>query len=537
MPLGELVITANSQSTVDWPFGTYLDYPLDYNFYAPIGDPEPQLVSSWRFYMGGFVFIASGTTSTVPGETQYDLSSFSLALDGPITIYSLAPDGTLVAVGTATMPAFSYTSNFAAGDGAQPILGPNSSVIGFHLTVHGGPFESFLAGLYRVVYQGSEVSNAFEATYVPTNTEMNEGDGADFFHGAAGFTNRLYGDAGDDELFGQGWNDTVNGGVGNDYVADSDGINWGPGVVHYDSDTLIGGDGNDTIVSSGGDDLLDGGIGNDVLRAYGTGTSQLVGGTGRDHLTSDSGSDSLSGGSGNDTLWGGAGSDTLNGGTSIDSMTGGDGDDLYYVDNVGDIVEEWTPFNSFGGIDKVIASSSFVLTAYVENLVLSGSAGNYGYGNDIANQITGNAGANELRGYDGNDTIKGGAGNDVIVGGLGADSLYGGANADTFIFNAVAESGRTIDVRDFIRGFQLGTDKIDLSAIDAVTGGTEDAFDFIGSSAFSGDHVHGQIRFVASANGRSGTIQVDVDGDRTIDMAISIVLTTTGNLSASDFVL
>ena len=48
----------------------------------------------------------------------------------------------------------------------------------------------------------------------------------------------------------------------------------------------------------------------------------------------------LSGLGGNDTLSGGDGNDTLNGGTGADNMNGGLGNDIYVVDNAGDVAAE-----------------------------------------------------------------------------------------------------------------------------------------------------------------------------------------------------
>ena len=45
-----------------------------------------------------------------------------------------------------------------------------------------------------------------------------------------------------------------------------------------------------------------------------------------------------------------------------------------------------------GGIDRVIASATYTLTANVENLTMVGSGPIIGNGNSTANFITGNAG-------------------------------------------------------------------------------------------------------------------------------------------------
>ena len=99
-------------------------------------------------------------------------------------------------------------------------------------------------------------------------------------------------------------------------------------------------------------------------------------------------------------------------------MTGGDGNDVYFVDDAGDVVNETTGLPA--DIDRVESDVSFVLGAGVENLDLNNNAPN-GTGNDLANIINGNDAANQILGGGGNDTLNGDDGNDVIDGGLGND--------------------------------------------------------------------------------------------------------------------
>src|SRR6185312_6081552 len=104
-----------------------------------------------------------------------------------------------------------------------------------------------------------------------------------------------------------------------------------------------------------------------------------------------------------------------------------------------------------GGIDQVNSSVNFTLGAGVENLTLTGTAFNTGFGtgNDLANKITGNATDNFLNGLGGNDTLIGNDGNDDLEGGTGADSMVGGAGNDNYfvddVGDKIAESGPSID--------------------------------------------------------------------------------------------
>jgi subtilisin family serine protease len=123
------------------------------------------------------------------------------------------------------------------------------------------------------------------------------------------------------------------------------------------------------------------------------------------------GNDLITGGALNETLYGYGGNDTLDGGLGADTMVGAIGDDVYYVDNTNDVIVEL----GSQGMDRVFASASYILSAGVESLTLTGSASINGYGNALANTITGNAGVNFIDGGAGDDTMSGGAGNDIYV--------------------------------------------------------------------------------------------------------------------------
>jgi Ca2+-binding RTX toxin-like protein len=159
------------------------------------------------------------------------------------------------------------------------------------------------------------------------------------------------------------------------------------------------------------------------------GNDRASGYDGNDTMSGGNGNDSLYGGVGFDSLLGGTGNDYLDGGAYGDRLNGGAGNDIYIVDSDGDSVTE----SSTGGTDTVRSAVSLYLPNYVETLVLTGTAANYGYGNAGANTVYGNAGANVLRGDAGNDTLNGGAGNDTLSGEAGADSLSGGTGNDSYI--------------------------------------------------------------------------------------------------------
>jgi Ca2+-binding RTX toxin-like protein len=332
----------------------------------------------------------------------------------------------------------------------------------------------------------------------------------------------LTGSARNDKLVGDGGANMLDGGAG--------------------SDELVGGNGDDTyVVDTAADRVVEApGGGNDTVRtsvsytlAAGSAVENLTAtGTAGVKLTGNEFANRIEGGSGNDTLDGRGGADTL---------VGGLGDDTYYVDNVGDVVVE--PYS--GGIDTVRATVSYTLSDNVNYLTLDGTADLEGTGNQYVNKLTGNSGANTLYGLDGNDTLSGMAGNDrleggngddVLQGGSGTDTLLGGAGKDKFDWNSTAEIGIGAS-GDVILDFTQGSDKIDLSGIDAKSStSTGDAFTFIGAAAFSG--AAGQLRFqeYESSSGDYTIVQGDTNGDQVADFEIRLN-GELPDLRASDFVL
>ena len=95
-------------------------------------------------------------------------------------------------------------------------------------------------------------------------------------------------------------------------------------------------------------------------------------------------------------------------------MRGGLGNDIYVVDNAGDVVDE----TGGDGTDLVQSSVSFDLSGTkaigdIENLTLTGTAAINGTGNALDNIIIGNSAANVIAGLGGADTLDGGGGIDT----------------------------------------------------------------------------------------------------------------------------
>ena len=244
-------------------------------------------------------------------------------------------------------------------------------------------------------------------------------------------------------LTGTSGNDTLTGGAGNDILDGKAGI-----------DTMLGGTGNDTYYVDNTKDvvteLASQGIDTVISSVTYTLTDYVenltltgksnINGTGNDL------DNIIIGNSGANTLTGNAGNDTLDGKAGADRLIGGTGDDIYYVDNVKDVVIE----EENEGIDTVYSSVTYTLTDHVENLILSGTKAINGTGNALDNLIIGNTG---------NNILKGGEGNDTLYGGLGNDTLYGGAGSDKFVFNTTLNASKN---KDTIKDFNVLDDTIEL---------------------------------------------------------------------------
>ncbi len=308
-----------------------------------------------------------------------------------------------------------------------------------------------------------------------------------------------YVDAGDNKSISLTGTSTVNGasftkltaaGQGNDTLALAAGF----------TDWVSGDDGNDSISTGDLADVLLGGAGNDTLTG-GTGNDTVRGGAGNDTInyTVDSdGVDSVDGGGDTDTLvlTSGSGDQVLNvtfNGTSITTFEGG------ALTNV-----ESVTANLGSGTGDVLLYE-FTSAAVTVNLAL-GTASGFSSITGIENVrsdggadvLTGDIFNNRLNGQGNNDTIDGAGGNDTLTGGLGADSLTGGTGDDTFLYiSSTAESGTTAATRDIITDFEgagvAGGDLINVNAIDANTGaGGNQNFSFIGTAAFT---AAGQLRY------------------------------------------
>lgn len=329
---------------------------------------------------------------------------------------------------------------------------------------------------------------------------------------------------------------------GNDVV-------WGS---RYD-DVLLGFAGADTLIGGAGADGLRGGDGIDtasyvtaragvlanlVVPAYNSGDAagdtyisieNITGSNYNDVLYGDGGVNVLKGGAGNDLLCGHGGADRLDGGAGIDTVT--------YDASGGVRADLLSPKTNTGHA----AGDTYVS---IENL--DGSSFNDTLlGDNAANVIQGNtyhqsmSGRDSLYGRGGNDFLLGWDDNDLLVGGAGRDTMTGGTGADRFDFNAVSETGNTSASRDIITDFVHGTDKIDLSTIDASSKlAGNNKFVFRGEGALTTSKA-GEVDFkLIDSKGTANDYTLvygDTDADKSSEFQIKLMGLV--HLTASDFVL
>lgn len=109
------------------------------------------------------------------------------------------------------------------------------------------------------------------------------------------------------------------------------------------------------------------------------------------------------------------------------------------------------------------------------------------YGSKYKDVLVGTNFSDEIHGWNNDDVLRGGRGADILHGGYGQDIMYGGRGADTFVFTQANHS--RVGAPDMIADFQRGIDTIVIPQAESV-----EIF--------------------------ARRIEVDVDGDRVVDMVI-----------------
>ena len=283
--------------------------------------------------------------------------------------------------------------------------------------------------------------------------------------------------------------------------------------------------------------------------------------SGDDNINGSHFADTVSAGAGDDIVVMGAGSDLIRGGAGNDRLEGNEDGDTYHYD-VGDGHD--VVFDYKGTRNNVLQLGEGIA---LDELLVSRPQGDSGSlrisfktlagSVTLLNQSWGDAGVETLRFHNGtvlseaallqllgaatngNDSLAGTSGADSVwalegadtVSGLaGADLLAGGEGADIFRFDSGGVGLGT--GADRIADFVAGSDRIDLSAIDADGALAGDqAFAFIGSAAFSS--VAGELRY--AFDGVDTVLEADSNGDGAADFQIVL----SGNVAplAADFTL
>jgi serralysin len=275
----------------------------------------------------------------------------------------------------------------------------------------------------------------------------------------------------------------------------------------------------------------------------------------------------VDGTSGNDTIVGTSVADTFQPGAGKDTVSGGDGNDVFQL--AGDEAE-FDSINGGAGTDTVEATDTAVLLSGFDaaaSSIETWHGGAFGNASDnlfdfrgLTSQATSEFGTpflevvgfagndtligskfrDAMSGGDDNDALSGDDGDDFLSGDGGRDTLTGGAGLDVFQFSEVSDSLKKKAFRDTITDFQTGSDKIDLSFVDAnETKKGDQTFKFLKTEGRSfknkpGSLIWDQIDKKGTSKDKT-VVYADTDGNHKADMAIQ--LKGLVDLHKADFVL
>lgn len=454
--------------------------------------------------------IGGGTITGIEGIGWVQGSNFDDDITMTSSGYSDAPMFGMD--GNDRLIAAYYTRYLDGGNGNDIVDGRNSQYL-----------QSVLGGAGDDTLYTS--SNGFGAA--------SGGDGNDtiYAHGT------INGDAGNDTIYIQQsyYAGQVRGGAGDDII-------YAP--ANQAVTAVFGDDGNDQLYGGNLADTLDGGAGDDRLDG-GAGINALLGGAGNDRLIVMAGADGT-------VVNGGADFDTLEvtGAVTI-------GGALISIEaiqlNAATLTLSGSQFNTGLAANVQIGGSGSITVNMQPNFLYSAGQLQLLAGSNVSFTINGSAsndsikahlnashtinggdGVDQIRGGQLIDTINGDGGNDKITGLGGADVLTGGAGSDQFRYFGQSDSGLGA-AADRITDYAIGSDRLNFLLLDAdaATAGDQ-AFSFIGTAAFAATGI-GQIRYTNS--GTDLLVQADVNGDGIADMEIILQGLNGGTLTAGDFIL
>jgi len=260
----------------------------------------------------------------------------------------------------------------------------------------------------------------------------------------ANVENLTYIGAGNFTGTGNGLDNTITGGIGDDFLDGAGG-----------ADSLIGGYGDDSYVIDDAGDVVDeaggGGwddvettltsytLGDDIEGLFYTGSSAFAG-------TGNSLDNWIGGAENDDTLVGADGNDTLEGDGGNNTLIGGAGDDTYITVGSDTITEAADSGTDTVVVDSNVLSSFTLSDPNLENLTFTGDAGGSGIGNSLDNVLTGSDGA---------DTLDGGGGADTLIGGYGDDTYVVDEGGVTVVEDADGDFYDTVSTS--LNSYTLGT--------------------------------------------------------------------------------
>jgi Ca2+-binding RTX toxin-like protein len=270
----------------------------------------------------------------------------------------------------------------------------------------------------------------------------------------------MIGGFGDDSLYSQGvGDDIIFGNEGNDTIN-----------VWLDNDTVFAGQGNDSayVVNGAGSPVYYMNEGNDTFVGESVFPMTVVGGNdsadGSDYIYTKGATNLVFGNGGNDIIEAGVGADTVVGGFGADIIFAGQGDNVIFGNESNDTILG----SSDPGDDTVFAGQG-------DDTVNTGSD---------HDMINGNEGNDTIDGYSGSDTISGGSGADVF---LYDDSRHDGDHA---------AGGGTIEL---IADLDFAADRFDV-AVQVTFAANVGA----GIAASLGESAHYAIVTAATVSGGAG---------------------------------
>ena len=244
------------------------------------------------------------------------------------------------------------------------------------------------------------------------------------------FGDLMWGNAGNDAMFGSKCIDLMWGDAGDDIMRGDDGMDFMFG--NTDDDQMWGEAGGGLFINN---NQISPPIGNFIFGN--TGKDQMWGGINIDFMYGNEGNDAMNGGDGLfDFMWGNNDDDAMNGEAGIDFMWGDQGDDKMWGDDGTDFM--------FGnrGNDAMNGGDGFDwMEGNQDDDAMNGDAGtdlmwgNRGndvmHGNNGMDGMCGGRGNDKMWGDDGMDVMCGNRGNDVMNGGPGMDWMWGNQDDDT----------------------------------------------------------------------------------------------------------